>query len=91
MPLYRVESGEPAVTIGTVIKGMRLKGLAGEVALLARDDKAGRHMQDEQLPRRRLMRAGAQRELGPTRRATTQPFAGASGFAQLYGRGGDER
>jgi transcriptional regulator with XRE-family HTH domain len=64
MTLYRVESGDAAVTIGTVIKVMGAMGLASDVALLGRDDKAGRLMQDEQLPRRRKMPAGTGRKLG---------------------------
>jgi transcriptional regulator with XRE-family HTH domain len=53
MTLHRAERGEPAITMGTCIKLMGVLGLAGDVALLARDDKAGRLLQDEQLPRRR--------------------------------------
>src|SRR5687768_958308 len=53
MTLHRAERGEPAVTIGTFIKLMGVLGLAGDVALLARDDRAGRLLQDDQLPRRR--------------------------------------
>ena len=51
--VHRAERGEPAVTIGTIIKIMGVLGLATDVALLARDDKLGRLMQDDQLPRRR--------------------------------------
>ena len=53
MTLHRAERGEPAITMGTFVKLMGVLGLAGDVALLARDDRAGRLLQDEQLPRRR--------------------------------------
>lgn len=54
MTLHRAERGEPAITMGTFVKLMGVLGLAGDVALLARDDKAGRLLQDAQMPRRRL-------------------------------------
>jgi transcriptional regulator with XRE-family HTH domain len=65
MTLSRLEGGDPAVTIGTVIKVMGVVGLAGDMALLARDDKLGRLVQDEQLPPRR---AAAARTGVPPRR-----------------------
>lgn len=51
--LHRAERGEPALTVGTIIKVMGVLGLASDFALLARDDQAGRLIQDEQLPPRR--------------------------------------
>src|SRR5258706_107458 len=54
--LHRAERGEPAITMGTFIKLMGVLGLAADFALLARDDKMGRLVQDEQLPPRRSVK-----------------------------------
>ena len=51
--LHRAERGEPAITTGTLIKVMGVLGLSGDFALLARDDKLGRLMQDDRLRTRR--------------------------------------
>ena len=51
--LHRAESGEPAVTMGTYLNIMGVLGMGADVALLARDDRAGRQLQDERLPPRR--------------------------------------
>lgn len=51
--LHRAERGEPAITAGTLIKIMGALDLANDVALLARDDKLGRLLQDDLLPKRR--------------------------------------
>ena len=72
--LHRLERGEPAVTAGTLIKVMNALGLATDFALLARDDKVGRLIQDEQLPRRR----GA-----PTRRRTRRGAIRIDRYPQL--------
>jgi transcriptional regulator with XRE-family HTH domain len=76
MTLHRAERGEPAITMGTFIKLMGVLGLAGDVALLARDDKAGRLLQDAQLPRRR---PPARTRRRPARRARIR----LGDFAQL--------
>jgi len=55
--LHRAERGEPAITAGTLIKLMGALDLASDFALLARDDKAGRLIQDRQLPPRRTRAA----------------------------------
>jgi transcriptional regulator with XRE-family HTH domain len=52
--LHRLERGEPAITVGTLARVMGALGLAEDIRLLARDDKAGHAAQDERLPRRRL-------------------------------------
>jgi transcriptional regulator with XRE-family HTH domain len=59
--LHRVERGEPAVTVGTIVKVMGVLDLANDVALLARDDTTGRRLQDERLPRRHRVVREAQR------------------------------
>ena len=61
MTLHRAERGEPAITLGTIVKILGVLGLASDLALLARDDKAGRLLQDEQLPPRRLPKRTAQK------------------------------
>ena len=52
--LHRAELGDAAVTMGTYIKVMAAMDLGADVALLARDDKAGHLMQDARLPARRV-------------------------------------
>lgn len=61
--LHRAERGEPAITLGTFVKLMGVMGLDGDVALLARDDPAGRLLQDQQLPRRRAATPPPRRRL----------------------------
>jgi transcriptional regulator with XRE-family HTH domain len=65
--LHRAERGEPAITAGTLIKVMAALGLSGDVALLARDDKLGRLMQDERLPPRRVAKPVRRRAARPAR------------------------
>jgi transcriptional regulator with XRE-family HTH domain len=60
--LHRVERGAPAITIGTFVKVMGVLDLASDLALLARDDTAGRRLQDERLPRARRASRPARRE-----------------------------
>jgi transcriptional regulator with XRE-family HTH domain len=47
--LRRAEAGEPAVTMAIYVKVLAALGLAQDLALVARDDVAGRRLQDEQL------------------------------------------
>lgn len=48
--LNRLEVGEPAAaTLGTLTKVMDVLGLAGDLVLIARDDKRGHQIRDEQL------------------------------------------
>jgi transcriptional regulator with XRE-family HTH domain len=51
--VHRAERGEPAIATGTLIRIMGALDIAGDVALLARDDKTGRLLQDAQLRPRR--------------------------------------
>jgi len=52
MTLYRAEKGESAVAIGTYLRILASLRLAGDIALLARDDELGRRLQDLELPQR---------------------------------------
>lgn len=52
--LYRAESGDAAVTLGTYAKVLAALDMGTDVTLLARDDHAGHRLQDERLPARRL-------------------------------------
>jgi len=55
MTLYRAEAGSSAVAVGTLVRILSVLGLESDLDLLARDDKLGRLLQDNQLkPRRRL-------------------------------------
>ena len=51
--VHRAEHGGPAIAIGTLIKIMGVLDLASDVALLARDDRLGHLLQDDQLRPRR--------------------------------------
>jgi transcriptional regulator with XRE-family HTH domain len=59
--VHRAERGEPAIATGTLIKIMGVLDLAGDFALLARDDRMGRLLQDSQLRPRRTSAAAAAR------------------------------
>ncbi len=51
--LYKVESGEPSVAIGIYVQVLRVLGLTGDLALVAKEDALGRRLQDESLPLRK--------------------------------------
>ncbi len=51
--LYRVEKGEPGVSIATYANVLRVLGLQSDLDLLARDDVLGRKLQDLKLPTRK--------------------------------------
>src|SRR6185369_1019539 len=48
--LYKVENGEPSVAIGIYVQVLRVLGLTGDLALVAKADTLGRRLQDEALP-----------------------------------------
>ena len=56
--LYKAETGEPGVTLGTYLRILAGMGLEGDFNALAADDKVGRKLQDLGLepPRRRSPR-----------------------------------
>jgi transcriptional regulator with XRE-family HTH domain len=54
MTLYRAEAGNSAVALGTLVRILSVLGLESDLGLIARDDKLGRLLQDNELkPRRR--------------------------------------
>lgn len=57
--LSRLEKGDPAIAIGSYLKALRVLGLDADIDLVARDDVAGRQLQDRALPARRARRAGS--------------------------------
>jgi transcriptional regulator with XRE-family HTH domain len=59
MTLFRAEDGSPAIAIGTLLRILSVLGLESDLDALARDDKAGRLLQDQALPQRRHRRARA--------------------------------
>ena len=52
--LYRVEAGDPGVSIGTYASILRVLGLHGDLDAVAKDDALGRKLQDMELPVRRV-------------------------------------
>jgi transcriptional regulator with XRE-family HTH domain len=44
--LNRVEKGDPAVSLGTYLRILRVLGLDGDLELLAGEDRLGRKLQD---------------------------------------------
>ena len=70
MTLFRAEAGSPAIALGTLLRILSVLGLEGDLEALARDDKAGRLLQDQALPLRRRRGPGAHRKPdGPKERA----------------------
>jgi transcriptional regulator with XRE-family HTH domain len=51
--LYRVEEGDPGVSLATYASVLRVLGLQGDLDLVARDDVLGRKLQDLELPTRK--------------------------------------
>ena len=52
--LYRVEAGDPGVSIGTCASVLRVLGLQADLDAVAKDDALGRKLQDMELPIRRV-------------------------------------
>ena len=52
--LYRVEEGDPGVSLATYASVLRVLGLQGDLDLVARDDVLGRKLQDLKLPTRKV-------------------------------------
>lgn len=59
MTLFRAEAGSPAIALGTLQRILSVLGLESDLDVLARDDKAGRLLQDQALPQRRRRAARA--------------------------------
>jgi len=51
--LYKIEHGDPSVTIGHYVQVLRVLGLVEDLAVIAREDTLGRRLQDESLPHRK--------------------------------------
>ncbi len=49
MTLYRAEAGNSAVALGTVVRILSVLGLESDLDQIARDDKLGRLLQDNEL------------------------------------------
>ena len=56
MTLYRAESGNSAVSLGTYLRILAVLKLESDLELVARDDTLGRMLQDRELPERRAPR-----------------------------------
>ena len=66
MTLFRVEAGSPAIALGTLLRILSVLGLESDLETLARDDKAGRLLQDQALPVRRR-RSARKKSSEPTK------------------------
>jgi hypothetical protein len=53
MTLYRAEAGNSAVALGTIVRILSVLGLESDLDQIARDDKLGRLLQDNELKGRR--------------------------------------
>jgi transcriptional regulator with XRE-family HTH domain len=56
--LYRLEKGDPGISLGTYLRALRVLGLDSDIDLIARDDLLGRKLQDERLIRPRRNSGG---------------------------------
>jgi transcriptional regulator with XRE-family HTH domain len=53
MTLYRAEAGNSAVALGTIVRILSVLGLESDLDQIARDDKLGRLLHDNELKPRR--------------------------------------
>ncbi|NTU52278.1 MAG: helix-turn-helix domain-containing protein [Chlorobiaceae bacterium] len=60
--LYKIEHGDPSVSIGLYVQVLRVLSLLDDLSFLAKDDTLGRRLQDELL----LSRKRAPRRKRPT-------------------------
>ena len=51
--LYKVENGDPSVSMGIYVQVLRVLGLVVDLSLIAKEDVQGRRLQDESLPQRK--------------------------------------
>ena len=51
--LYKIEKGDPTVSIGAYIQVLRVLNLVDDLSLIAKEDALGRSLQDELLPHRK--------------------------------------
>ena len=51
--LYKIEKGDPSVAFGHYLQVLRVLGLLGDLAQVAKEDELGRRLQDESLPQRK--------------------------------------
>jgi transcriptional regulator with XRE-family HTH domain len=65
MTLYRAERGSADVALGTLLRLLSVLGLDADLDLIARDDKFGRVLQDQQLAPRRTRRARSDTTVPP--------------------------
>ena len=55
--LYKIEHGDPSVSIGLYVQVLRVLGLLDDLASIGKEDALGRRLQDESLsPRKRAPR-----------------------------------
>lgn len=50
--LYKVEKGDPSVSLGIYMQILRVLALTKDLSFVAKEDKVGRRIQDESLPLR---------------------------------------
>jgi len=70
--LYRVEAGDPGVSIGTYASVLRVLGLQTDLDAVAKDDALGRKLQDMELPMRRVA-PRRKPSAGASERTSTSP------------------
>lgn len=51
--LFKIESGDPSVAIGSYVQVLRVLGMLQDLSLIAKEDALGRRLQDESLHQRK--------------------------------------